>query len=286
MHNKKLISILTVGLLLAVVSNLNAGGISADAGLTPALDKWVFRTQVRYSKADNDPSMMNVSTDMYMFPLVVAYGIRPDLTIMVRQPYMTMDMTMTRNMTETTTRSSGLGDLMLMAKYRAVRRNTPKYTLGIAPLVGVKLPTGGDNFTADAFALKTGLYVSARRVPWATDLNVTYTLNGLAGDDDREENQVFESVGALAYQFSLSNDGRMAIAPVVEFSYDNASSVEIAGVTNSNTGESIFMISPGMKFTISSVIFESLLWIPVWQNQNGSQPEHAVGALFGLRVML
>lgn len=282
MQNKKLILLLAVGLLMAVASNVTAGGISADAGLTPALDKWVFRTQVRYTKLDNDPTMMKRSTDMYMVPMVVAYGLRPDLTIIVRQPFMKMNMTMSGN----TTRSSGFGDLMLMAKYRAVRRNTPTYTLGIAPLLGVKLPTGSEEFTSDALALKAGLYVSARRVPWATDLNVTYTINGLTGEDDREENQVFESVGALAYQFSLSNDGRMAIAPVVEFSYDNASSVEIAGVTNSNTGESVFMISPGMKFTISSVIFESLLWIPVWQDQNGSQPEHAVGALFGLRVML
>lgn len=288
MHKRKLISIIAAGLFLAVSSNLNAGGISADAGLTPALDKWIFRSQVRYTKQDNDPSMMNVSNEMYMFPMVVAYGFRSDLTLMIKQPIMKMNMTMTEMMTDApnTTRSSGFGDLMVMAKYRAFRRNTPTYTLGIAPLIGVKLPTGSDEFTADALALKTGLYVSARRVPWATDLNITYTKNGLTGDDDRKENSVIELVGALAYQISLSDDGRMALAPVVEFSYENVSSTEIEGVTESNTGESVFKISPGLKLTISSVIFETLLWIPVWQDQVGGQPEHGIGGLFGVRVFL
>lgn len=286
MQNKKLILLLAVGLLMAIASNVTAGGISADAGLTPALDKWIFRSQVRYTKLENDPSMMNKSMDMYMFPMVIAYGFRPDLTLMIKQPFMTMNMTMTMNLAETTTRTSGFGDLMLMAKYRAVRHNTPTYTLGIAPLLGVKLPTGSEEFTSDALALKTGLYVSARRVPWATDLNVTYTINGLTGDDDRKEYNVMEMVGALAYQFSLSDDGRMAFAPVVEFSYENVSSTEIAGIAQDDTGESVFKISPGMKLTISSVIFESLLWIPVWQDQNGMQPEQGVGALFGLRLFL
>jgi hypothetical protein len=280
MHNKRLIFIVAVGLLMAVASNVNAGGISADAGLTPAQDKWIFRTSVRYTKLTNDPTMM--ASSMYMFPMVVAYGFRSDLTVMVRQPFMQMNMTMNGN----SSRSSGFGDLMLMAKYRAVRWNTPTYTLGIAPLLGVKLPTGTEEFTADALALQTGLYISARRVPWASDLNVTYTINGLTGDDDREENKVLEMVGALAYQFSLTNDGRMAFAPVIEFSYENASTIEIDGVTQADTGESFFRIAPGMKLTISSVIIESLLWIPVWQDQNGTQLEHGVGGLFGVRVML
>ena len=282
MHNKKQILLLAVALLMTVTSKVAAGGISADAGLTPAQDKWIFRTQVRYTKATNHPTMMARSMEMYMFPMVVAYGLRSDLTVMVRQPFMKMNMTMAGN----TTRSSGFGDLMLMAKYRAVRQNRLTYTLGIAPLLGVKLPTGDEEFTSDALDLKTGLYVSGRIVPWAADLNVTYTINGLTGDDGREENKVFELVGALAYQFSLTKDGRKALAPVVEFSYEHASSIEINGVEQADSGESVFRIAPGVKLTLSSLIIESLLWIPLWQDQEGNQLEQGVGGLFGIRVML
>ncbi len=278
-----LIRYFTLAVLLAVSPNSTmAGGISADAGLTPAQDKWIFRTQVRYNKQNNDPTMMKRTMEVYMFPMVVAYGLRSDLTVMVRQPFMKMNMIMSGN----TTRSSGFGDLMLMAKYRAVRRNTPTYTLGIAPLLGVKLPTGERPFTDDALTLKTGLFVSGRIQPWASELNVTYTLNGLSGDDDREKFQVLELVGALARQFSLTPDGRKALAPVVEFSYQNVSATEVFGIEQANSGGSLVRIAPGAKLTISSVVFESLLWIPLWEDLKGNQLEYDIGGLFGIRVML
>jgi hypothetical protein len=119
---------MAVGLFLAVASNVTADGISADAGLTPAQDKWIFRTQARYIKLDNDPSMMNQSMEMYMFPMVVAYGLRSDLTLMFRQPYMKMNMNMTMSMAENTTHSSGFGDLMVMAKWRTTRKRVPRTT--------------------------------------------------------------------------------------------------------------------------------------------------------------
>jgi hypothetical protein len=279
-------TIIVIALCLIFASQLQAGGISADAGLTPAQDKWIFRAQARHTKLGPDTTRFKHTKEMHMYSLVIAYGLRSDLTLMARQPFMKREMTLVQDGKEYYGSSSGFADLMLMAKYRAVRRNTPTYTLGIAPLLAVTLPTGEEHHTADALALKTGLYVSARRVPWATDLNITYTLNGLIGDDDRKESTLFELVGALAHQISLTDDGRIAVAPVVEFAYEHASSTEIEGVAQPKTGGSIYKLAPGMKLTISSVIFESLVWIPLWEDLNGNQLEYDIGALFGVRVML
>ncbi len=63
-----------------------AAGISVDAGLTPPEDRWIIRSQFRYMHRKNDPTPMNQKMDTYTFPLVVAYGFRPDLTLMIRQP--------------------------------------------------------------------------------------------------------------------------------------------------------------------------------------------------------
>ncbi|MDH3889587.1 MAG: transporter [candidate division Zixibacteria bacterium] len=282
MLKKTLLIFVALSLSLATVPDLTAGGISADAGLTPAHDKWMFRTQARLNRLKNAPDQMTREMDMYMFPLVIAYGVRSDLTVMIRQPLMRMNMTMAGNTTHTT----GFGDLMLMTKYRAVRRNTPTYTFGVAPLLGIKLPTGEDDISANATSLKTGLFVSGRIQPWASELNFTYTLNGLTGDDDREEYQVLEFVGAFARQFSLTEDGRRAIAPVVELSYEHATATEIDNVEQPNSGGSLLRVAPGAKLTISGVVFESLLWIPVWEDLNGNQLEYDIGGLIGLRVML
>lgn len=274
---------LLIGLFLMNAGNSLAGGISADAGLTPALDRWIFRTQIRFMTRDNDPSPMNRSSESLMLPLVVAYGLRPELTLMLRQAFTRMDMTMGN----TTTRNSGFGDLHVMAKYRAFRYNSPKYTIGIAPLLGVELPTGKAPFTSDGLGLRTGLYLSGRRGPWNSDLNLVYSLNGIIGSNaGRSENNVLDIVGAVAHQFSFGESARNALAPVVELSYKNISPVRANGIKQPNSGESILLVSPGAKFTHSSIIFEFLVQIPIRQNQIGKQPERGVGGLLGIRVML
>jgi hypothetical protein len=260
-----------------------AGGISADAGLTPAQDKWILRTQIRYMQRDGDSFTMPRESEMFAFPMVVAYGLKPELTLMVRQMFMRMDMTMPMG----NTKNSGLGDLLVMAKYRAYRKNTKDYTFGIAPLLGLEFPTGKDSFTSDGFDLKMGLYLSGRSGPWGSDINLSYMLNGIAGGgEDQEKNGVFEFVGALARQITIGDQARDALAPVIELAYSNESSSKVSGATVPNTGESKLMVSPGLKFTHSSIIIESLLQIPVSQSQNGNQPESGIGGLLGIRVML
>ncbi|MHC4483226.1 MAG: transporter, partial [Planctomycetota bacterium] len=59
----------------------------------------------------------------------------------------------------------------------------------------------------------------------------------------------------------------------------------LSGHDVSNTGESLFFVSPGLKFTKSSFILEALFQIPVWQDQNGSQLERGAGVIVGVRFM-
>ncbi len=54
MLKRFLICGLLVGLLMTTHINIMAGGISADAGLTPAQDKWILRTQIRYMQSNGD----------------------------------------------------------------------------------------------------------------------------------------------------------------------------------------------------------------------------------------
>ena len=49
-----------------------AGGITADVGLTPPQDRFIFRTQIRYMERGDDPTSMNRTADMIAMPLVLA----------------------------------------------------------------------------------------------------------------------------------------------------------------------------------------------------------------------
>lgn len=279
---KKWISIF-FALQIFISSNINGEGISVDAGLTPALDRWIFRTQMRYWQRVNQSSSMNQKMNMMMFPAVLAYGAKSNLTIMVRQIFVERQMIMN----QTKIRDFGIGDLYIMGKYKLYRRNTPSYTFGLSTIIGLECPTGESTFTSDTWDLNSGIFASYRRGALAMDINLAYVWNGMLkkGKNIINPGNEFSLDYAVAYQISLSNNAKTALAPVLEFSYKNSDSNQLEGTEISNTGESVFLIAPGLKLTMSSVIFEVLYWLPVRQNQTGIQFERKAGLLVGTRVM-
>ena len=273
----------TISILALLSVSARAGGISVDTGLTPPEDRWILRTQFRYMQRNNDPSPMGLEMSTYAFPVVLAYGLRSDLVLMLRQAVMHQEM----SMTGTTTKSSGLGDLFFLAKYRAYRLNTSKYTFGISPTIGLEFPTGGTPFASETWDPNTGLYISARTGPWAMDFNIAYTWNGLAdrGKNDIDPGDELSLDLAFAHQFSIGEKAHAALAPVLELSYKNVWPDRLRGQNKPDTGESALYLSPGIKFSMSWMILEALVQVPVWQEQEGSQLERDVAILVGARFM-
>lgn len=262
---------------------VNAGGISVDAGLTPPEDRWIVRSQIRHMKMDTDPTGMGREMEMWAFPLVIVYGLRPDTTLMLRQMIMHREMTMMGS----TEKSTGASDLFLLAKYKAYRVNNPNYTFGVAPTLGLDLPTGDSTFGSETWDLLPGLFVSYRSGPWAADATTSYAWNGAAdrGKGGVNPGDEFTADLALAFQFSVANRHDMSLAPVVEFSYRHIKEDSISGAPEANTGESVLYVSPGIKWTMSSTIVEGLAQIPVSQNQKGNQLKRDITLILGLRYM-
>ena len=276
-----LITLAAIGTLLS--ADARATGISIDAGLTPAEGRWIFRTQMRYMQRDNDPTAAMREMNSYMFPFVVAHGVRSNLAVIVRQALVRREMTM---MGATST-DAGLADLLVMAKYRLVRVNTAAYTFGIAPTIGLEMPTGADEFTSDTWDARLGFFVSGRAGFWGADVNVTYIWNGMGGTDDDglDPGDEFSVESALAYRFPLGARADMTLEPVIESSYQKIMADAEADANVPGTGESVLLLSPGLKFTWSSYILEGLVQLPVWQDQSGQQTERAAGFLIGIRIM-
>ncbi len=270
-------------LVFLVSAKANAGGISVDAGLTPPEDRWILRTQMRYMRGKNDPTSMNRRMEMYVFPTVLAYGVRPDLTFMLKQAVHHREMSMAGSDSSDT----GLGDFFMLGKYKIYRQNTPKYTLGLASTLGLELPTGNDDFTSETWDVEPGIFASWRAGPWASDASMSYKWNGFAdrGRGGVNPGDEFSANLALAHQFSIGEKADKAIAPVLEFSYKHILSDRLNGRDVSHTGESLLFISPGIKFTKSSLILEALIQIPVWQDQEGSQLEQGTRLIVGVRYM-
>lgn len=269
--------------IICLTDLASATGISVDAGLTPAQNRWLIRSQLRYTHRDNHPVMSKNEMEMYMAPVVIAYGVRSDFAVMVRQVIKRSEMTMGMNQTT----NSGLTDLFVLGKYRLARINTPKYTFGIAPTLGLEIPSGDKDFSSNSWDLLMGCYLSGRMRSLGVDLNVSYNWVGMATTNrsDGDGGDEFSVEGALAYQFALGSSGEFSMAPVIELTYQNMSSDVKNGTVVANSGESVVMLSPGLKVTRSSLILEGLLQIPIWQDQNGLQTERAPGFIIGFRLM-
>ena len=281
---KLLLMVLVCATINALISeNANAAGISVDAGLTPPEDRWIIRTQFRYMQRKDDPTPMNQKMDTYAFPLVVVYGFRPDLTLMVRQRVKHRKMSMSGSVS----RDTGFDDLFVLGKYQLYRRNTRDYTFGIASTLGLEFPTGDDDFGSETWDLEPGLFTSWRSGPWASDFSIAYKWNGFAdrGRNGLNPGNELSVDLALAHQFSIGQKADTSLTPVLEFNYKQLLSDRLSGRNVSNTGESLFFVSPGLKFTKSSFFMEALLQFPVWQDQEGSQLKQGTRVIVGTRFM-
>lgn len=278
-----LIFLICAAINAAVLDNANAAGISVDAGLTPPEDRWIIRNQFRYMHLKDDPTMMDRDMETYTFPFVVAYGLRPDLTLLARQRVKHRKMSMGGSIS----RDTGLDDLFVLCKYKLYRKNTRDYTFGIASTLGMEFPTGDDDFSSETWDLKPGLFASWRSGPWNADLSTAYQWNGFAdrGRNGLNPGNEFTADLAFAHQFSIGGSSDISLAPVLEFNYKHLLSDRMSGRNVPNTGESLFFVSPGLKFTKSSFILEALVQFPVWQDQQGAQLRQGTRFIVGTRIM-
>jgi hypothetical protein len=253
-------------------TQLSAGGISVDAGLTPAKDRWIVRSQIRKS----DSTSTDKEMQMWMVPIVVAYGLRSDTTVMVRQKFIKHKMRM-KNGTKSDT---GISDLFILGKYKAYRLNHRDYIFAIATTLGVEFPTGDEAFSSNSLDIQPGLILSYRRGLYATDFSISYKINGKDKKDINLGDELEVDL-ALAYQFIVANRSDMSLTPVLEFSHKQTGKDS----KGANTEESLLYISPGIKWTISSTIIEGLVQIPISQNKKGAKLKRDTSLLFGFRHM-
>lgn len=260
-----------------------AGGISADAGLTPPQGRWILRSQLRLMAREAPDGGTDMSMDRLVVPLVVVHGATPALTLGVRQTFDSRSMKMGG---EETTRS-GFGDLYAFTKYKVLRVNTRDLVLGLSPVLGVELPTGSDEVSGNAVSLNAGFYASARAGFWAADVNLDYGMKGIAGVDAAEPAPGNELgvVVAFARQIPLGASGEISLAPVLETAWQSTDPSESDGQDLPNSGEDVFSLAPGLKYTAGDLIVEGLVRFPVAQEQNGMQTEMGTMFLVGVRRM-
>jgi len=263
-------------LLIPMVSA--AAGISVDAGLTPAEGRWILRSQVRYMSRGDDAGVL---MEQLVFPVVLAYGLRSNVTVVGRQALIHRGRTVLGN----STTNSGFGDTYVFVKYKAYRMNSRHLTFGVAPTLGVEFPTGESAFSSNTWDLKSGLYASARTRTWSSDVSVAYLWNDVGGNVMAVPGDELSIDAAVAYQFIMDESGLVTASPVLELSYLKVWPSHIGSDDVPNTGETVLYVSPGAKLSTSMIIVEGLMRIPIREDLVGNQLERNVQALLGVRIL-
>ena len=202
------------------------------------------------------------------------WGFHPDLDVTVLVPVVSHEFK--SNVSSTGTKT-GLGDALLLLKYRFFRRDSPRGTSQASFTIGPKLPTGRTDFiAANGSRLPAGLQAGSGSTDLFAAANWTYTglfnLRRLVADEDfhsllRSQGTQATRLGSevesrfwLSYRPYEAKDGSREwfIGPVLTWQHFQED--RIAGVTQKGSGGNVllsgittyFGVRPGMHLWLGA----------------------------------
>lgn len=268
MKNKINVLFLLIALVQINTSKLLAEGISVDAGLTPAQDRIIIRMQYRNlsNKVGDNKIVMN------LFPIVFAYGLTSDITILMRNIY--RDVGINETMMP---KGDQWIDPFFMGKVKLYRRNTKNFTWGLAGLFGSSLPIFKSSLQ-NTYNPIVGLNISFRRKLWSFDLNNIYEWMNYNSKNKQAEARQFQINLAISHNIILRKLNDLVIAPVQEFSF-------VKNNPLANQAHTFGFISSGCQIISPHFKFECLYQISV-DSSNKSDLKNGNRLIMGIRLLL
>jgi len=277
-----------------IIRGAEAAPINSNVALPVRKGGFVFRSQVKWLRATDDPTSLNREVNVVAIPNVLVYGATPNLALFAIFPYIFRNVELTGPSGKRIDKNdNGIGDLSLIARYTVYSRDYPSGTFRIAPLAGIKLPTGEDDLepiTTDSTDFQFG---GVSTITWdfgrnEVDADIIYRVNTEADNFEKGDGLVYD----LAYEFrvypwTLPEVG----APDFVYLVAEANGIfsqkdNLHNNTINDSGGHILYLSPGLQFATKRYILESSIQLPVVQDLNGSQVKTDFILTAGFRVNL
>ncbi|MGB7291701.1 MAG: transporter [Thermodesulfobacteriota bacterium] len=292
MFNKCFIAIITIVVLFVFtrdpIISVLAAPINSNVALPVRKGGFVFRSQVRWLRATKKLNVVAI-------PNVLVYGATPDLALFAIFPYIfrNEEFSDPSSGKRFDKNDNGIGDPTLIARYTVFARDYPSGTARLAPLVGIKIPTGDDDLepiTTDSVDFELG---GVSTVTWdfgrhEIDADVIYRINTEAENFEMGDDLVYD----LAYEFRVY-PWTLPDVGVPNFLYLVAEANGIFSqkgklnrMTVDDSGGNILFLSPGLQFATKRYIIEASIQLPVIQDLNDNQLETDFVLTGGFRVNL
>jgi len=271
------------GLFVVLPSGALAQGINTNVALAVAEDEIIFRSQIRYRRATDDPDGTGRELDVIVLPQTLVYGVTPRITSFITLPIVAHRRIEAAN--GSVRRDEGLGDLRILGRYMFfVDDYAPLSTRRAALIAGMKFPTGTDRIGTESFDPIFGIIGTWAFGRHEIDLDALYTLTTerrdfKAGDELRYD---------LAYRYRLwpTRFGKrlLQLNGLLEVNGRWRNKARSEGTSVADSGGSVLYLSPGVQFITKRVIVEASFQVPVWQDLNGSQLKDDWIAVFSVRI--
>lgn len=273
-----------VALLALLLPSVTAAqGINTNVALAVAQDEGIFRSQLRYRRATDDPSGMGRELDALAAPQTLLYGVTPRFTAFATLPILAhRRLELAGGSVE---KDAAVGDFQLLGRYTFIADDyAPLSTRRVALLAGMKFPTGADRFGTPSFDPIFGAVGTWAANRHELDLDALYTVTTERNDFEAGDEFRYD----LAYRYRLWPErfGKrlLQLNGVLELNGRWAGKTRTDGSTVAASGGSVLFLSPGTQFITKRFIVEASVQVPIWQDLNGTQLEDDFTAVLSVRI--
>lgn len=255
-----------------------AAPITFNTALPVSEGEIILREQFIFSEASGPDADIDAFTAL----TVGGYGITPKWSVFGVLPVIHIDTEVAGASTDT----FGLGDAVLFSRYEIFRYDGRGATTRLAPLFGVRLPTGEDGETGDGSVdIFGGLIATVATTDFNFGSQLVYTANREADGFEAGDTLAFDA--SLQYRVwpqKLSAETRGFLFGVLEGNVTWQDDTRFGGVLNNETSGTSFSLSPGVQYVTQRWIFDLAVTIPVADSFNNDSVRPDYSVLTSLRV--
>lgn len=282
----------------SLVSPAFGAAITFSTALPVGQGEGIVRLQAKSLRSTGDSAPTDRELSVLAFPFVGVYGATPKLALFAIVPTFDKSLDMNTPLGRQTREVSGVGDVTLLARYTAIKRDRPGATFRFAPFLGVETPTGEDD-KSDALGLLpqplqagsgswdplVGTIATWQTLKWQIDTSASYKFNSDANGFD------FGDVARADFSYQrrllprdLGDGVPHYLYGVLEANVIRQEHNDALGQRDPNSGGTTLYVAPGLQYVTKRLILEGAVQIPVVQNLHGTALENDYIATLSTRV--
>ena len=259
----------SIGLVLPLSGS--TAPITTQSAVTLGFEGTALVPRVRYSHqdtllrdGDEVPDPLDREVDRIVVSLGGGYRVRRNLTLRLGIPWVSTRLERTIEGRRRSTTASGLGDIIVVGRYRFFKHDAFLRTTQLAVQASFKFPTGTTDAEDDegerlpppfqagtgSFDASVGLNVTQVIRRWSFHSNVAYRFN-MEGAQEVRFGDVLRYNLDVEYRWKPWRPGPEIIS-LLELNGRHAMRAERAGRTVADSGGEVVFLSPGLQYSAAS----------------------------------